>query len=87
MKSPDLLVSVEPTSEDTGRRGWAVAAAIIGRLQEADLVGIDLPAILGPLISDLSEAELEELDRQFFGPLTEAPLPTEWHAGTRLPWR
>ena len=61
-----------------GHRGWAVAAAIIGLLQEAELLdGIDLPAILGPVISDLSKEELEELDRQVFGPLSET-----WHVGS-----
>jgi hypothetical protein len=77
----DPLVSIKPSTE-AARRGWAVAAAIIGRLQEADLVGIDLPAILRPVISALSELELAELDRQFYGPLTETEtsLLGEWHA-------
>ena len=49
----DPLVSIKPSTE-AARRGWAVAAAIIGRMQEADLVGIDLPAILRPVIQPLA---------------------------------
>jgi hypothetical protein len=67
----DPLVSVEPSAQ-AGLRGWAVAAAIIARLQEVGLSdGIDVPAILGPAISDLSESELEELARHLFGPLMD----------------
>jgi hypothetical protein len=67
----DPLVSVEPSAQD-GLRGWAVAAAIIARLQEVGLsVELDVPAILGPAISDLSESELEELARQLYGPLMD----------------
>src|SRR3954452_7093900 len=55
MKVFDPLVSVELGAQ-AGLRGWAVAAAIIGRLQEVGLSGgIDMLAILGPVISDLSE--------------------------------
>jgi hypothetical protein len=71
MKVFDPLVSIEPSAQ-AGLRGWAVAAAIIARLQEVGLSGgIDVPAILGPAISDLSESELEELARQLFGPLMD----------------
>jgi hypothetical protein len=71
MKVLDSLVSVEPAGH-ADLRGWAVAAAIIARLQEVGLSGaIDIPAILGPAISDLSESELDELARQMFGPLTD----------------
>jgi hypothetical protein len=67
----DPLVSVDPSAH-ADLRGWAVAAAIIGRLQEIGLsAGIDVPAILGPAISDLSEPEREELARQIFGPLMD----------------
>jgi hypothetical protein len=71
MKVFDPLVSIEPSAQ-AGLRGWAVAAAIIARLQEVGLAdGIDVPAILGPTISNLSEADLEELARQLFGPLMD----------------
>jgi hypothetical protein len=71
MKVFDPLVSVELAAH-ADLRGWAVAAAIIARLQEIGISdGIDLPAILGPAISDLSESELEELARQMFGPLMD----------------
>jgi hypothetical protein len=74
MKVFDPLVSVEPSARASGLRGWAVAAAIIARLQEVGLsAGIDVPAILGPAISDLSESELEELARQTSGPLLDTP--------------
>ena len=59
MKVFDPLVSIEPSAQ-ARLRGWAVAAAIIARLQEVGLSGgIDVPAILGPAISDLSEADLQ----------------------------
>jgi hypothetical protein len=59
MKVFDPLVSVEPSAQG-GLRGWAVAAAIIARLQEVGLSGgIDVPAIIDPAISDPSESELE----------------------------
>ena len=71
MNAFDPLVSIEPATQ-AGLRGWAVAAAIIARLQEVGLSsGIDMPAILGPALSDLNESELEELARQLFGPLME----------------
>ena len=67
----DPLVSVEPSAQD-GLRGWAVAAAIIACLNEVGLSrGIDVPAILGPAISDLGASELEELARQLYGPLMD----------------
>lgn len=69
MKVFDPLVSIEPGPQ-AGLRGWAVAAAIIVRLQEA---GIDVPTILGPAISDLGESELEELARQLSSPLMDRP--------------
>jgi hypothetical protein len=72
MKVFDPLVSVEPRARAGGLRGWAVAAAIIARLQQVALSDeIDVPAILGPAISDLSESELEELARQLCGPLMD----------------
>jgi hypothetical protein len=71
MKDFDPLVSIEPSAQ-ARLRGWAVAAGIIARLQEVGLsAGIDVPAILGPAISDLSESELEELIRQLSGPLMD----------------
>jgi hypothetical protein len=74
MKVLDPLVLMEGSSAQAGRRGWAIAAAIIARLQEVGLSGgIDVPAILAPAISDLSEAELEELARQINGPLLDTP--------------
>ena len=73
MNAFDPLVSIEPATQ-AGLRGWAVAAAIIANLQEVGLSGgIDVPAILGPAISDLSEADLEELARQLIGPLMDPP--------------
>ena len=72
MKVFDPLVSVEPAAQ-ADLRGWAVAAHIIARLQEVGLSGgIDMRAILGPALSDLSESELEELARQMSGPLMDA---------------
>jgi hypothetical protein len=71
MKVFDPLVSVELAAH-ADLRGWAVAAAIIARLQEVGLSGgIDVPAILGPPLSDLGESELEELARQLYGPLMD----------------
>jgi hypothetical protein len=71
MKVFDPLVSIDPGVR-ASLRGWAVAAAIIARLQEVGRSdGIDVPAILGPAISDLSESELEELVRQLSGPLMD----------------
>lgn len=56
-----------------------MAAAIIARLQEVGLSGvIDIPAILGPTISDLSESELEELTRQMSGPLMDTSRCCLW---------
>src|SRR5215207_4059321 len=73
MNAFDPLVSIEPATQP-GLRGWAVAAAIIARLQEVGLSGaIDVPAILGPAISDLGASELEKLARQLYGPLMDAP--------------
>jgi hypothetical protein len=73
MKVFDPLVSVDPSAQ-ARLRGWAVAAAIIARLQEVGLSGgIDVPAILGPAISDLSGADFEELARQLNGPLMDPP--------------
>ena len=67
----DPLVSVEPSAQD-GLRGWAVAAAIIARLNVVGLSGeIGVPAILDSATSDLSESELEELARQLYGPLMD----------------
>jgi hypothetical protein len=71
MKVFDPLVSVDLAAH-ADLRGWAVAAAIIARLQEVGLSGgIDVPAILGPAISDLGESELEELAKQLYGPLMD----------------
>ena len=71
MNAFDPLVSI-PARAASDLRGWAVAAALIARLQEVDVSGeIDAPAILGAALSDLSESELEELARQMFGPLTD----------------
>ena len=82
----DPLVSVE-LSAQAGLRGWAVAAAIIARLNEVGLSGErDVPAILGPAISDLSESELEELARQLNGPLMDtADAFSPWIQPNTLP--
>lgn len=80
MKVFDPLVSVEPSNVQLGLRGWAVAAAIIARLNEAShYEGIDVTALIGPVISDLSDSELEELARQISGTLMDIPrcLPAE----------
>ena len=75
----DPLVSLH-TSDETGLRGWAVAAALVSQLQEADRSGaLDVSGILAAAISDLDEAELKELDRQLFGPLTENSRRGEWN--------
>jgi hypothetical protein len=74
MKVFDPLVLVERSSAQAGLAGWVIAAAIIARLHEFGLSdGIDVKAILGPAISDLSEADLEELARQINGPLLDTP--------------
>jgi hypothetical protein len=86
----DPPVSIEPGAQ-ASFRGWAVAAAIIARLQEVGLSGgIDVPAILGLTISDLSESELEELARQLSGPLMDTSRcflghhVSEWQARVRF---
>jgi hypothetical protein len=67
----DPLLSFEPSMK-AGLRGWAVAAAIIARLQQVGRSeAFELTAILGPVIADLSESELEELARQVNGPLMD----------------
>ena len=89
MKAFDPLVSIEPSAQ-ARLRGWAVAAGIIARLQEVGLsAGIDVPAILGPAIADLSEPELEELARQLSGPLMDTSHAfrhdvREWLAACRF---
>jgi hypothetical protein len=97
MNAFDPLVSIEPGAQ-AGLRGWAVAAAIIARLQEVGLSGgIDVPAILGLAISDLGASELEELARQLYGPLMDAPsgvlgplqvprMPNCFHVHARWAW-
>jgi hypothetical protein len=71
MQVSDPLVVFDPSTQ-ARLRGWAVAAAIIARLQEVDpSLGIDAMAILAPILSDLSESELAELDRQLTGPLMD----------------
>ena len=72
MKVFDPLVSVERSRAQADLAGWAVAAAIISRLHQFGLSeGIDVKAILSPALSDLNEAELEELARQLSGPLMD----------------
>ena len=89
MKVDDPLVSMDLSAE-ARLKGWAVAAAIIARLQETGTSGgIDVSAILGPAISDLTGSELEELARQLSGPLTDtSPCPLsslarEWRSSNR----
>jgi hypothetical protein len=84
MNAFDPLVSIEPGAQ-VGLRGWAVAAAIIARLQEVGLSGgIDVRAILGPAISDLGESELEELARQLYGPLMDTSRCLLEHPAERI---
>jgi hypothetical protein len=84
MNAFDPLVSIEPATQ-AGRRGWAVAAAIIARLQEVGLSGgIDVSAILGPVLSDLGESELDELARQLYGPLMDASRCLLEHPAERI---
>jgi hypothetical protein len=65
MKVFEPLVWVERSRAQADLAGWAVAAAIIARLHEFGLSdGIDVTAILGPVTSDLSEAELEEANKR-----------------------
>jgi hypothetical protein len=82
----DPLVSMETSAQDN-LRGWAFAAAVIARLNEVGLSGgIDVPAILGPAISDLSELELAELARQLYGPLMDtADAFSPWIQPNTLP--
>jgi hypothetical protein len=86
MNAFDPLVSIEPATQP-GLRGWAVAADLIARLQEVGLSGgIDVPAILGPAISDLGASELEELARQLYGPLMDtADAFSPWVQPNTLP--
>ena len=86
MNAFDPLVSIEPGAQ-AGLRGWAVAAAILARLLEVDLsAGTDVPAILGPAISDLGKSELEELARQLYGPLMDsADAFSPWVRPNTLP--
>jgi hypothetical protein len=85
MKVSDPLVLVERSSAQAGLAGWAVAAAIIARLREIGLSGgIDVPAILGPAISDLGESELEELARQLYGPLMDTSRCLLEHQAQRI---
>jgi hypothetical protein len=71
MDAFDPLVTVPPRAP-ADRRGWTLAAAIVARLQEAGLAGeIDAPTILGPALSELSEAEREELAQEMAGPLAD----------------
>ena len=84
MNAFDPLVSIEPGAP-VGLRGWAVAAAIIARLQEVGLSsGLDMAAILGPAISDLSESEFEELTLQMFGPLMDTSRCLLEHPAKRI---
>jgi len=80
MQTFDPLVSLEgsmpgPASASaTGLTGWLVAAEIIDRLREFGLLtSIDVAAIVGPALSDLTESELDELSRLLDGPLTDTP--------------
>ena len=73
MKFDDPLVSIELSAE-ARLKGWAVAAAIIARLQEIGVLDqTNSTAVLGPAISDLTKSELEELARQLTGPLMDTP--------------
>jgi hypothetical protein len=74
MKVSDPLVLIQGSSAQAGLAGWAVAADIIARLSDFGLSDrIDVKAILGPAISNLSEADLEQLARQINGPLLDTP--------------
>lgn len=74
MKESDPLVVVERSSAQAAAKGWAVAAAIVARLHELGVSrGIDVPAVLGPVLSDLSDTELKKLASQIAGPLMDAP--------------
>jgi hypothetical protein len=84
MNAFDPLVSIGPATQ-AGFRGWAVAAALIARLQEVGLSGgIDVQAILGPAISDLGASELEELARQLYGPLMDTSRCLLEHPAERI---
>ncbi|GEP61752.1 hypothetical protein [Reyranella soli] len=87
----DPLVSFEPSAR-THLRGWAIAAAIVARLQEVGFSGgIDVPEVLGPIISDLNGAELQELARQLSGPLADvmpfsrSQLARWWQPARQVP--
>lgn len=74
MKVSDPLVLVERSTTQVGLKGWAVAAAVIARLHDLGRAeGIDVAAILGPALSDLTESELEALAAQITGPLMDPP--------------
>lgn len=74
MKVSDPLVLVERSTTQAGLRGWAVAAAVVARLHELGRAeGIDVAAILGPVLLDLTESELEALAAQMTGPLMDTP--------------
>jgi len=78
MQAIDPLVSIEGSDEEskgtTSLAGWIVAAEIIARLREHSLLSqIDIIAIVGPALSDLSKSELDELSRQLDVPIVDSP--------------
>ena len=84
MTFDDPLVSME-LSIEAASRGWAVAAAIIGRLEEVGVLDpTDSMAVVGPAISDLTKAELEALGRQLTGPLMDTPQWLLGYAARRI---
>ena len=84
MKFDDPLVSMELRAE-ARLKGWAVAAAIIARLQEVGFLDrINSMAVLDPAISDLTKSELEELARQLTGSLMDTPQCLLEHQAMRV---
>ena len=76
MQAVDPLVSIETSGEESkaSLAGWILAAEIIARLREHSLLSqIDIVAIVGPALSDLSKSELDELSRQLDVPIVDSP--------------
>ena len=78
MQAIDPLVSIESSGRESksavSLAGWILAAEIIARLREHSLLSqIDIVAIVGPALSDLSKSELDELSRQLDVPIVDSP--------------
>ena len=78
MQAVNPLVFIEGSRRESKNAaslaGWILAAEIIARLREHSLLSqIDIVAIVGPALSDLSKSELDELSRQLDVPIVDSP--------------